>query len=954
MRRILSLSLTFGIAVIMAGLFSTGLFAQSVIHVPSGGNLQNAIDQAQLGDTITLQPGASYNGSFRLRKKTGNAYLTITTAQPNTLPAPESRMTPSAASTLPKIVSQSTTPAFATDNGAHHYRLVGLEIYAKAGIYNLGIVQIGSATASLVGDLASDIEIDRCYIHGDPTAGGKVGVIVNSVSTTVKNSWISDIKSKTQDTQAISGHNGPGPFTISNNYLEASTENVMFGAATPKINNLVPSDIVIRHNHFRKPPEWKTAGWWVKNLLEFKSARRVLVEGNVLENNWIGADQAGFAIVLTVRTQGGAVPWAVVEDITVQRNIIRNSGSGVNILGHDTSASNLGIARRLLFKDNLFDIDHTQWDGTGRMFQVLAGPEDLTIDHNTLLQATTAQNLIMFSAGTAVRFQMTNNIAEHGVQGISGSGKGTGTATLDFFAPGYVFQKSALIAGVSSKYPSGNFFPANRAAVGFVNEGSDDYRLASGSSYKNAGTDGKDLGADMSALLAETEGVTDPNSAVSQPPSAVSVTPNSGQGSTQQFQFVFSDEKGFDNITKAYMLINGSTGGSDACYVQYDAATNSVYLRTDQGTAWDGPAVVGSGGGLSNSQCTVNAGSSSASGSGNELAVNLDLSFASTFVGQNKIYGYATNKDGLSGTWQLLGTWTAFQNQTPAAVSVTPSSGTGLNQTFQMAYSDADGYADIKEAFILFNTSTAQANACYVRYLRAPNQLFLRDNAGSNWLGPITPGQSVTLTNAKCTINAAGSGAAGNSQTLALAVSVSFKKAFAGAKKTYLNVTDQAGVSSNWQQRGTWTVKNSVPVNTSMTSSASQGSSQAFQFVYSDADGYQTIQTSWVLVNATTNLATGCYIQFRRDQNKLWLRNDAGSAWLGPVTPGAGTTLQNKRCTVNGASVSSSGTGANLTLNVTVGFKTAAFKGLKKIYMKVQDADGGTSALVQKGTYTIQ
>ena len=44
------------------------------------------------------------------------------------------------------------------------------------------------------------------------------------------------------------GWNGPGPFLIENNYLEAAGENVMFGGSDPSIANLVPSNITIRRN----------------------------------------------------------------------------------------------------------------------------------------------------------------------------------------------------------------------------------------------------------------------------------------------------------------------------------------------------------------------------------------------------------------------------------------------------------------------------------------------------------------------------------------------------------------------------------------------------------------------------------------------------------------------------------------------------------------------------------
>ena len=62
-------------------------------------------------------------------------------------------------------------------------------------------------------------------------------------------SHISDCKGVGQDTQAIAGWNGPGPFTIDNNYLEGAGENVMFGGADPAILNLVSDRITFRRNY---------------------------------------------------------------------------------------------------------------------------------------------------------------------------------------------------------------------------------------------------------------------------------------------------------------------------------------------------------------------------------------------------------------------------------------------------------------------------------------------------------------------------------------------------------------------------------------------------------------------------------------------------------------------------------------------------------------------------------
>ena len=97
------------------------------------------------------------------------------------------------------------------------------------------ILALGDASAGAGRRLGlpHDLVVDRCYIHGDPARGQKRGIAMNSASTIVVGSYISDIKSTSQDAQAIAGWSGPGPFLIENNYLEASGENFMLGGALP-------------------------------------------------------------------------------------------------------------------------------------------------------------------------------------------------------------------------------------------------------------------------------------------------------------------------------------------------------------------------------------------------------------------------------------------------------------------------------------------------------------------------------------------------------------------------------------------------------------------------------------------------------------------------------------------------------------------------------------------------
>ena len=224
----------------------------ATISVPPGGDLQAALDAANPGDTILLHPGAAYVGNFELPAKHGASFITLQTL-PDGLPGPGTRISPSDSPGLAKLRSPNGAAALRTAPGAHHWRIVLVELLANQGGAG-DIMALGERSAqTTLAVVPHDLVIDRCYIHAAPGSPQKRGIALNSAMTTVTGSHISDIKSDSQDSQAIAGWNGPGPFAITNNYLEAAGENVMFGGADPAIPNLVPSDITIAHNVFSKP-----------------------------------------------------------------------------------------------------------------------------------------------------------------------------------------------------------------------------------------------------------------------------------------------------------------------------------------------------------------------------------------------------------------------------------------------------------------------------------------------------------------------------------------------------------------------------------------------------------------------------------------------------------------------------------------------------------------------------
>lgn len=232
-------------------------FAQTTITVAAGGDLQAALNAARAGDTILLAPGATYSGNFKLPVHGGSTYVTVrSAASDDLLPAPGSRITPAYSSYLPRLVSPNNVAALRTAPGAAYWRLQFLELGPVATPSGT-VLDLGDGTQASLAAVPHHLIVDRVYIQGHPLNGQRRGIGLNSSHTTIVNSHIADMKLVGQDSQAIGGWNGPGPFHIENNYLEGAGEVLMIGGDDPRIPFLTPSDIVVRGNTLTRPLSWR-------------------------------------------------------------------------------------------------------------------------------------------------------------------------------------------------------------------------------------------------------------------------------------------------------------------------------------------------------------------------------------------------------------------------------------------------------------------------------------------------------------------------------------------------------------------------------------------------------------------------------------------------------------------------------------------------------------------------
>lgn len=473
----------------------------STITVKAGGNVQRAIDNARFGDTIILEAGATYVGPLVLPYKESeqdkpNDYITIQTSNVAGIPREGERVKPDQhARAMPKIISPDKQVAVGTAARAHHYRFIGIEFAPAANAaYVYSLVDLGDSSFTSTAQFPHHLIFDRCYVHSTGLNKARRGFALNSAETSIFGSHISGFAGAGDETQAIAGWNGPGPFHIVNNYLEGGGQGLMFGGGDPSVPGLIPSDIEIRKNHFYKPAEWFGRAT-IKASLELKSARRVVIDGNLIESGgYVGA------FVITVRNQDGKATWSTIEDVEITNNLVRHAGGGITILGRDDiHASQEG--KRLRVANNLF----TDFgpDETA-MFLKISGGQFVTIENNTVEQRG---NIITSWATTTRDFIFRNNILPHNSYGIFCE---NGPSPLACFPAG-IFAGNAIIDNknlaasgypISRKFPSRNFFPRSFEEVRFMDYRRGDWRLAKDSPYKGKATNGGDPGVNVDLLNA--------------------------------------------------------------------------------------------------------------------------------------------------------------------------------------------------------------------------------------------------------------------------------------------------------------------------------------------------------------------------------------------------------------------------------------------------------------------
>ena len=478
-------------------------YAATQYVVKPGDDLHAIINKAVPGDEVVLQAGGEWFGEFRLPAKPFGAVIRVRTSA--TLPerticqgftrsdtCPDARL-------LAKLTNRVNSSVLSAEGSSvGNWRFEGIAFQVPSTWTNGEVVVVQDA---------SNITFDRVVLIANPE-GTKRGIRMNGKNITVRDSHIARFWARGQDSQAICSWDGAGPYTIVNNYLEAASENVLFGGADSKTAANIPADVLVKGNHFSKPLEWKAlagTGLNVKNLFELKAVKRVTIEDNVFENNWPDG-QPGHAILFTVRNQDGSAPWSTIEDVTFRRNIVRHvQGGALNLLGIDESHPS-GRMTRVTISHNYFQV-------SGFFMQAAGDIGALVIDHNTVDQGANITTLAVATVWlspepvkrpaqfVAESFRFTNNVISWGAYGFWGENCVAGTGCFTKHLKSYVVTNNVIgmtpDPGTKEQrsrppMPSPNFFVNTmqewRAQL------TPEFTLVSTSRFKGKATDGTDPG----------------------------------------------------------------------------------------------------------------------------------------------------------------------------------------------------------------------------------------------------------------------------------------------------------------------------------------------------------------------------------------------------------------------------------------------------------------------------
>jgi hypothetical protein len=357
-----------------------------------GRALQEALDAAPAGATITLEAGKVYEGSFIVKPREGASHerrLTITTHEWSDkgigwdgLVTPDDKPRMAVLRGSPRSGATLSIPNGA---GAGFVTVQGIAFAATPPAGQADLVRIGSSDGRSRGELAQHVSIRQVLLQGDRAFGQRRGIAANGADLEIAQVWCEEIFIAGQDSQCISAWNGGQRVRVHHAYLAAGAENLMIGGAPVTTAEMKPEDWLIEDVILHKPLRWQQDGRnrQVKNLLEFKHGRNLTARRVLAVNNWRAA-QDGRGLLINYTTNGRCPQCGNLENVLVEDLVMLNTDEGISLQGHSWQPdSHAGGKLREITLRNLY----VQLSKPGRAIQIsnVLGAHALRIERSTFI-----------------------------------------------------------------------------------------------------------------------------------------------------------------------------------------------------------------------------------------------------------------------------------------------------------------------------------------------------------------------------------------------------------------------------------------------------------------------------------------------------------------------------------------------------------------------------------------
>jgi hypothetical protein len=210
---------------------------------------------------------------------------------------------------------------------------------------------------------------------------------------------------------------------------------------------------------------------------------------------------------------------------------------------------------------------------------------------------------------------------------------------------------------------------------------------------------------------------------------------------------------------------------------------------------------------------------------------------------------------------------------------------------------------------------------------------------------------------ARLDVGASSVSTSGNEMTVTW--SIQFKSPMVGAKHLYLRATDKSNNRTGWEAVGSWGVGTNgsppcVGAITPANGSSNAGAQVILQSDFSDLDGWQDLKMAYILIGPLpSSNSDSVYVAYNQDVNKISLRNDTNTGWLGGYPPGTNATIENGNVFVDVQDCSVTHTAQGLTVRWALRFKSG-FAGTHNSYGGASDDKGYVATWQRKGYWIVQ